>query len=155
MTRQCGLNEQKADAMREVVYKNRTSQKKQRRAISVCERSQCKGMCILTRKHFVYMAERQDAMLGPLVAPEYYLIKTFNTKTKEEEFYFRAKGIFYMLKNNTSYKINFCHSLRVHLVPLKKISRQKKKIIGSRGIDFLKRPFKIKISKGFFYVRKI
>ena len=103
--------------MREILYKNLTSAKKGRRAISVCERSQSKDCSTRVQRTFVYVIRSGVLSRKELSQPVLHIVKTFNTKTRIERFYFRMKGIFYVIQNDRFLEVNFCHSLRIDVVP--------------------------------------
>lgn len=103
--------------MREILYKNLTSAKKGRRAISVCERSQNKDCSTRVQRTFVYVIRSGVLSRKESPQPIFNIVKTFNTKTRMERFYFRMKGIFYVLQNDYFLEINFCHSLRIDVIP--------------------------------------
>ncbi|HOW35886.1 MAG TPA: hypothetical protein PL155_05690 [Candidatus Omnitrophota bacterium] len=103
--------------MREILYKNLTSAKKGRRAISVCERSQGKDCSTRVQRTFVYLVRSGVLSRKELPQPVFHIVKTFNTKTRTERFYFRMKGISYVVQNDCFLEVSFCHSLRIDVIP--------------------------------------
>ena len=101
--------------MREILYKNLTSLKNKRRVIFVSEKTENKDVLTRIHKVFIYVVTKEVNTLEDLPAPVFCITKNYNTKTKEEKFSFRVKGIFYVSKNKRYLMIHFCHSLRVDI----------------------------------------
>ncbi|MDZ4242793.1 MAG: hypothetical protein U1D99_08195, partial [Candidatus Omnitrophota bacterium] len=60
--------------------------------------------------------------------PEVYIRKRFNTRTCEEQFSFRVKGHFYIAQERTQLKVDFCHTLRIHILWKSKLFSPKKPV---------------------------
>ncbi len=110
--------------MREIQYKNLTSPKNGRRVISVSEINQNKDCCTHVHKAFIYLARKEEKQQESVTQPVFHIFKSFNTKTKVEKFYFRVKGMFYVVKDIAVYTVYFCHSLRID------ITHKAKSVIG-------------------------
>ena len=103
----------KVAPMKEVLYKNQTSTKNKRRVIFVSEKSENKDTITHIHRTFIYVVAKEVDAPGDLPAPVFHIVKHYNTKTKEEKFSFRVKGIFYVIREKSFLLIHFCHSLRV------------------------------------------
>ncbi len=102
--------------MRKILFKNLTSLKKRRKVISVSERSEDKECNTHVQKSFVYIVSPEIRIDGSISQPDIYIKKYFNTRTKEEKFYFKVKGYFYITKDLSFLKVSFCHSLRINIL---------------------------------------
>ncbi len=107
--------------MREILYKNETSEKNKRRVICVSEISESESYLTRVRRTFIYIIEKAMESQESLSHPVFHITKFFNTKTKTEKFSFRIKGTFYIIKETGSVKINFNHALRIDVVPKSKV----------------------------------
>ena len=103
--------------MREILYKNEISVKNRRRVIFVSEKSENKNVLTRVHKIFIYVVSKEVEAVEDVPAPVFSIIKHFNTKTKEEKFSFRVKGIFYIVKEKSFLTVHFCHSLRIDVIP--------------------------------------
>lgn len=102
--------------MREVLYKNLTSLKNKRRVIFVSEKSENKDVITHIHRTFIYVVTEEVAEIGNLPDPIFVINKNCNTKTKEEKFSFRVKGVFYVAKDKSYLLVHFCHSLRIDIL---------------------------------------
>ena len=114
----------KVKCMREILFKNLTSLKNRRRVISVWEKSESKQTMTRVHKAFIYRITQEVDTITDLPAPVFFIIKHFNTQTKEEKFSFRVKGVFYVVKNSGFLMVQFCHSLRIDIIPKVKAPSQ-------------------------------
>ena len=104
--------------MRTILYKHLTSLKDRRRIISVSDRSENKKVSTHIHRTFVYVVSKEEMeSVTELPAPVFQITKHYNTHTLEEKFFFRVKGIFYILREDRYLLVHFCHSLRVDVVP--------------------------------------
>ena len=108
--------------MREILYKNLTSQKNGRRVIAVSETNESKDSFTHVHKSFIYLVRKADKQEDSPIAPVFQIFKSFNTKTRDEKFYFRVKGIFYLAKEEIFYTVHFLHSLRIDITHKAKAS---------------------------------
>ena len=108
--------------MREILFKNQTSLKNRRRVICVSEKAESKEVTTRVHKVFIYVVGREVEAVEDIPAPVFSIIKHFNTKTKEEKFAFRVKGMFYVVQDSGYLVIHFCHSLRIDVARKSKIS---------------------------------
>ena len=108
--------------MREVLYRNLTSLKNKRKVISVSDKSENKNISTHIHRTFIYVVSNEVEAVEDLPAPVFCITKNFNTKTKEEKFSFRVKGIFYVTNDESFLRVNFCHSLRIDIIPKPKMT---------------------------------
>ncbi|MFH1127819.1 MAG: hypothetical protein V1699_00200, partial [Candidatus Omnitrophota bacterium] len=105
---------QKADKMRDMVFKNLVSGQKKRRIISSSEISEDRGVRSTIHRHFVYVIKEIDkakTLDKPL--PYLYVLKTRNSKERKEKFFCRIKGSIYAQSNGRQLLILFMHSLKI------------------------------------------
>ncbi len=102
--------------MREVLYKNRTSAKNKRRVFFVSEKSENDDTLTHIYRIFIYAAGGKVEKISDVPAPTFFITKHRDTKTKEEKFLFRVKGLFYLAQEGHLTAIHFCHSLRIDII---------------------------------------
>lgn len=107
--------------VREIMYRNLTSAKNKRRVISVSEKSENKDVITRIHRAFIYIVSREVEAVEDLPAPVFFITKNYHTKTREEKFSFRVKGVFYVIKGNSFLMVHFCHSLRVDIIRKSKV----------------------------------
>ncbi|MFA5059004.1 MAG: hypothetical protein WC676_00040 [Candidatus Omnitrophota bacterium] len=107
---------EKAD-MREILCKSLTSVKNKRRVLYVSERTEDKKSITRVHKVFIYLVKKIATTREELPEPILQIVKTCDTKTKEETICYRVKGGFYVVNNDQFLEVIFCHSLRVEIVP--------------------------------------
>ncbi len=101
--------------MRRILYKKMTSLQNRSKAISVAETSEDKECKTYVKKSFVYMVTPElkiDATQSP---PDIYIKKSYDTRTKEERFSFKVKGLFYINRDQMYFRVDFSHSLNIHI----------------------------------------
>ena len=103
--------------MRTIFYKYLTSVKNRRRVISVSDRSESKKASTHIHRTFIYVVSKEVEAAPKLPSPIFHITKHYNTQTHEEKFFFRVKGIFYILRDSRYFLVHFCHSLRVDVIP--------------------------------------
>ena len=108
--------------MREISYKNLTSVKNRRRVISISEKSRNRECITRVQRIFIYIVGKNVDAIEELSQPVFHITKPYNTKTKEENFFFRVKGAFYITKHDKFLLVNFCHSLRIDILRKSKVS---------------------------------
>ena len=101
--------------MRRILYKKMTSLHNRSKAISVAEASEDKECKTYVKKSFVYLVTPEANVNETASAPEIYIKKSYDTRTKEERFSFRVKGLFYINRDHVYFKVHFSHSLNIHI----------------------------------------
>ncbi len=101
--------------MKDVLYKNLTSIPKGKKTILIREKSEDQECLTYIRKSFIYLATNEVRINQPADAPQIFIKKLFNSKTKEEKFSFKVKGFFYITKDFSFVKVRFSHTLKINI----------------------------------------
>ena len=100
--------------MREMVFKNLTSDDRRRKIIATSETAEKEGVRSLIRRHFIYMVkEVKDTNERP--EPAVYLVKEHNTQKQIERFFCKIKNNVYAKHQGKLYLVTFVHSLSITL----------------------------------------
>lgn len=103
--------------MRDLLFKNLTSDDKRRRIIASAEIADSQGVHREIRRHFVYMIrEAKQGRTGRL-ASAVYIRKERSRKEEKEEFFCKIKGAVYVLNKGRMFLVPFLHSLKITLTP--------------------------------------
>lgn len=114
--------------MRDLLFKNLTSQDHKRRTISFSEVVDNSGVRTIVRRHFIYfikeLAKDEEQVQS---SPSLAVLKERNTKARTEKFVCKMKGSICITNNEKVYKIFFLHSLKICLFaipnnPMSKVS---------------------------------
>jgi len=106
--------------MRDLLFKNLTSQDKKRRIIATSEITEKEGVRSIIRRHFICLVkEIQDNRIEPPL-PYLYVLKEHNKKEQREKFFCRIKGSIYAVHNGKIFFIIFMHSLKISLTATSK-----------------------------------
>jgi len=103
--------------MRDLVFKNLTSDDKKKKILASYETSEDEGIRSIITRHFVYLireAAEQEAE-RPQPQPYLYILKEHNKREQREKFLCKIKGSVYAACGNKVYQIFFIHSLRINL----------------------------------------
>jgi len=102
--------------MRDLIFKNLTSDDKKRRIIASSETIDKQGVRSIIRRHFVCIVKevKDGSEMRPL--PYLYVLKERSSKERREKFFCRIKGSVYAVSNGRPLLILFMHSLRINLV---------------------------------------
>ncbi len=108
--------------MRDLLFKNLTSQNKRRKIIASSEITDNAGVRSIVRRHFICLVkeinpERQNNQINR-IEPCLYVLKQENTKEQKKKFFCRLKGSVYAVNNGRVFLILFTHSLKINLIPL-------------------------------------
>jgi len=106
--------------MRDLLFKNLTSQDKKRRIISSSEIVDKEGVRSIVRRHFVCIAREVQEKELERPEPYLYVLKERKTKEHKERFFCRMKGSLFAINNGKLYLIVFMHSLRINLEAITK-----------------------------------
>jgi len=101
--------------MRDLVYKNLTSQDRKRRVISSSEVINKEGVRSVIRRHFVYMVREVPEIPNINPAPYIYVLKERNSKEQKEKFFCKIKGDIYAVNSGRFFRVTFLHSLNILL----------------------------------------
>lgn len=104
--------------MRDVLFKNLTSNDKKRRIIASAEIVDKEGMRSIIRRHFVcILKEIKDEQLHrPL--PYVYVLREHNNREQKERFFCKIKGSIYAVNKGRLFLILFMHSLKINLIAI-------------------------------------
>jgi len=102
--------------MRDLLFKNITSEDRRKRRIAASEVSDRQGMRSVIHRHFIYMvreiiAEPKDIQDAPTVC----IIKERNSREQKEKFFCKIKGSVFVLKKDRLFQVHFIHSLKICL----------------------------------------
>jgi len=105
--------------MRDLIFKNLTSQDKKRRILISSEIMDKDGVRSIIRRHFVCIVrEIQDTGHKEKPLPYLYILKEHNSKEQREKFFCRIKGSLYAVNNGRLFLILFTHSLKINFVAI-------------------------------------
>lgn len=103
--------------MRDLLFKNLTSNDHSRKIISSSEVVDKQGVYSIIRRHFICMIKEvrnEDNLEKPL--PYLYILKERNEKEQKERFFCKIKGSIYVMNKGKLFLIVFVHSLKIDLV---------------------------------------
>ena len=101
--------------MRDLLFKNLTSQDKKRRVISSSEILDKEGVRSTVRRHFICIAREIKEKELEKPEPYLYVLKHRDTKERKERFFCRMKGSIFAVTKGKMYLILFMHSLKINL----------------------------------------
>ncbi|MBU1998842.1 MAG: hypothetical protein ABIG46_04480 [Candidatus Omnitrophota bacterium] len=101
--------------MRDILYKNLTSNNKKRKIISSSEILDKDGFHYIIHRHFVYMVREIDKIYNQLPQPYMYVYKEKSSKNNSETFFCRLKRSIVLSNDNQLFLVNFMHSLKINL----------------------------------------
>jgi hypothetical protein len=104
--------------MRDLLFKNLTSDDHRKKIISSSEIVDKAGVRTIVRRHFVYFVREVPDQQLERQAPYLFVIKEHNTKEKKEKFYCRMKGNLYAIYQERLFLVHFMHSLRINLIAI-------------------------------------
>lgn len=106
--------------MRDILFRNMTSEDKKRKAISSCEVSDQEGVHSIIRRHFICLVkEVSPEILGKdKPAPYVYVVKKRDTPGRKENFFCKIKGSIYAVDGERLFLVFFMHSLYIQLAAL-------------------------------------
>jgi hypothetical protein len=101
-------------SMKNITYKKREFIDRGR-AVSIRENSSDKECATRVMKNFVYLVSMADSIPEDIGAPQIRIIKKVVNEPKIETFLFRIKGEIFVKEKRFIYRVQYCHSLYVHL----------------------------------------
>lgn len=105
--------------MRDILFKNLTSNEKRRKIIASSEIVDKQGMRSIIHRHFVYLVkEIKDKHNIQKPLPYLYVLKEHNTLEQREKFFCKIKGSIYAVVNAKLLLITFVHSLKIILTAI-------------------------------------
>ena len=102
--------------MRDMVFKNMTSQDRRKRVLWASEIINEDGILTKIHKYLIYIAKevRKDDV-HQLPKPDIFVVKSRDTHEKTEKFHIKMKGNIYCVAKNRYFLISFCHTLKIDL----------------------------------------
>ena len=104
--------------MRDLLFKNLTSNDKRRKAISSSEIVDNQGVRSIIRRHLVCIVKEIKDSQAQQPLPYLYILKERNTKEHKERFFCKIKGSVYAVHKGRLFLILYMHSLQINLVTL-------------------------------------
>jgi len=101
--------------MRDLLFKNLTSEDKRRKIIATSEIMDKEGVRSTIRRHFVCILKEVESNKTEMPLPNLYILKERNRKSQKEKFFCRIKGSVYAIANGKLFLILFMHSLKINL----------------------------------------
>lgn len=102
--------------MRDMVFKNLTSQDKKKRVLWASETINEDGILTKIHKYLIYIVrEVKKEEAHKTDKPEIFVVKHRNTKDKTEKFQIKMKGSIYCLAKERCFFVTFCHTLKIDL----------------------------------------
>ena len=102
--------------MRDMVFKNLTSQDKKKRVLWACETINEDGILTRIHKYLIYIVkEVKKEEARKTEKPEIFVLKFRDTKEKTEKFQIKMKGGIYCLTKEKYFFVSFCHTLKIDL----------------------------------------
>ena len=104
--------------MRDLVFKNLTSDDRKRKILVSSEVMDKQGIRSSIRRHFVCVVKevKDKSMQRPL--PHVYVVKEHNTRERREHFFCKIKGSICAVNKDKLYLIIFMHTLKISLVSI-------------------------------------
>lgn len=118
--------------MRELVFKNLTSEDKKRKDLFIKETIDKGGMRTVTQRHSTYMISNRRTFASCSELEEWqknmsscgrrhvFVFKKRSTKEKKDSFICDVVGKFYAVVKNDAYSIAFKHSFEIDFLPVNK-----------------------------------
>jgi len=104
--------------MRNLVFKNLTSQDHKKRVISTCETVEKQGLRTVVRKHFVCKLIEIDEVPSIKPLPQVYISRICNHLKQQESFSCRMKASLYAKTKGRLFLVLFGHSLKIDSNPI-------------------------------------
>jgi len=111
--------------MRDLLYKNLTSEDKRRKIISASEIADKAGVHSVVRRHFSCMIKEVSGAEIRKQDTQLYVLKERNTKENREHFFCKVKGSMFAVSSGKVYHIFFMHTLNIQLTASKDNSLSK------------------------------
>ncbi|MDD5731119.1 MAG: hypothetical protein PHN57_08365 [Candidatus Omnitrophica bacterium] len=108
--------------MRDLLFRNQTSEDKKRRILASSEVINQDGVHTVIRRHFICLIrEAKDPQAKP-EKPSIYILKMKDQKKQTEKFFCRLKGTFYISNNNKMFAVFYTHSLKISLTAISSLA---------------------------------
>ncbi len=101
--------------MRDLVFKNLTSQDKKRRVLASSEIMNKKGVQSVIQRHFICLVKEVPDTKAAKPLPQLYVAREHNSFKQAERFFCKLKGSVYVICEKKLYLIAYLHSLNITL----------------------------------------
>lgn len=101
--------------MRDIVFKNLTSENRKRKVIASSEVTNKEGIHSVIHRHFICVIKEIVGKQGPRPAPYMHVLKERNSRERRERFFCKIKGSVYAVNKDKLYLILFMHTLNITL----------------------------------------
>jgi hypothetical protein len=113
--------------MRDIIHKTTGILHGRGKVITLREHTDEKECVTDVRKNFIYLAtEAQSEEKQP--TPRVFIRKSFDSVSRDEKFFFRVKGVFYVNHSRQIVQVDYCHTLRINLHWKVKVNSPKKTV---------------------------
>lgn len=104
--------------MRDLVFKNLTSQDKKKRVLWASETIHEDGILTKIHKYLIYIIkEAENNETQNFNKPEIFVTKSRNSNEMTEKFQIKMKGRVLCVTNEKRFCVTFCHTLKIDLCP--------------------------------------
>ena len=104
--------------MRDLLFKNLTSNEKKRKIIASCEVQDKEGIRSVIRRHFICVAKEVANCDAERPKPYVYVLKETKTKQHTQKFFCKIKGSIYAIANKKVFLLYFMHTLNINLTTI-------------------------------------
>lgn len=101
--------------MRDLLFKNLTSEDRRRRIIATSETSDKQGVRTTIHRHFVSIAREVTGQHKGRPLSHIYVSRERNTREQRERFFCKIKGHMYVASGKRLFLVLFIHSLNITL----------------------------------------
>src|ERR1700683_997305 len=113
--------------MRDILHKTTGILQGRGKLISLREHTDERDCTTHVRKNFIYVAQEAQSEEAQST-PQVHIAKSFDSVLRDEKFFFRVKGFFYVNHSRRLVKVAYCHTLRINLHWKTKTSAPKKTV---------------------------
>jgi hypothetical protein len=104
--------------MRDLLFKNITSDDKRRKIIASSEILDKAGVRSTIRRHFVCMVKEVKGNQTQRPLPYLCVLKEHNTRKQKERFFCKIKGSVFAVSNGRLFLVVFMHSIKISLIAI-------------------------------------
>lgn len=108
--------------MRDLVFKNLTSQDRKKRVLSSSEVSDKDGVHSVIQRHFVCIVKEVKDNKKEKSVPQLHIVKEQNSLQQKEKFACRLKGSVYAISGKRLFLILYMHSLNIIVTPVSNLT---------------------------------
>ena len=101
--------------MKDVLFESQIDLENRRKNFSICSKKEDKACKTQVHKSFTYVVDRVTDVTPAAKAPIVFIRKSFDAKTRVEEFGFHVKGFFLVNHEDMLMKVLFHHTLDIKI----------------------------------------